>query len=99
MSSSKKGSLTPPTCPLAQAAAPPSSTSTDSESWQSAGFESEWHYRFALLSATLGRQWISSDKLQLIAYQLEREAGREAALEFVEHAVLNRDRKVHNFMG
>jgi hypothetical protein len=97
--SSKTESSSPPCSPSERAVAPRSSTSTDSECWRSAGFESEWHYRFALLSATLARQMISGDQIRLIAYSLEHQAGEDVAHEFLEHAVLNRSKTVHGFMG
>lgn len=59
----------------------------------------DWERSFKFLSAALGRQWISSDKLILIAYAIRDHVGDEAMLTYMEHVGLNRDKKIHDFMG
>ena len=98
MDSSKTGSLTPQILPSELAAPAPCSTPTETQSCVDAE-EIDWHHAFKLLSATIGKQFLSSDTLFLTARQLCHEAGDEAALEFAIHCGLNRSKLTHDFMG
>jgi hypothetical protein len=51
------------------------------------------------LSALTARQFISSDKLVLMAYSLRDLQGEDVLREFVTHAGMNREKSVQDFMG
>ena len=88
--SSLTESSNPKPSSLGKAAACRSSTETEPTSYEKA---------FKVLSAALGREFISGDVLYFIACSLKEECGPEMAREFAEHAVLNRGKSTHDFMG
>ena len=61
--------------------------------------ETDWEQAFKFLSASLGKAWLGSDALVLIAYGLQGQITDEALLTYMTHVGLNRDEAVHNFMG
>ena len=59
----------------------------------------DWRHAFRVLSALTARQFISSDKLVLMAYSLRDHQGEDVLREFVTHAGMNRDKAIQDFMG
>ena len=62
--------------------------------------ETDWRLAFKVLSACIGKSWMTSDSLQLLAYSMV-DAGvpPEALEEFMSHVGLNRSKSIHSFMG
>jgi len=61
--------------------------------------ETDWEQAFKFLSASLGKAWLGSDALVLIAYGLQGQITDEALLTYMTHVGLNRDKSTHDFMG
>ena len=62
--------------------------------------EAQWKRDFQVLCAALGRAWISSDKLVLLAHQMQAEGMSQEALgEYALQLTCGRTKPVHDFMG
>ncbi len=61
--------------------------------------EQDWKYNYRVLSAILGRQFVGGDMLRLLAIDIKRTLGEEAADEFMIHIASNRQSFMHDFMG
>lgn len=61
--------------------------------------ETNWHAAFLVLSQALGREMVSSTVFYFCAKQLEKECGREAAIEFLATAGSQRSSFMNEFMG